>query len=125
MCRDGIGTERNKKMEVHHWDEAAIGGNSKARCNLAVHEGNNGRTERAMKHFIIAANLGCTRSIENLRMGYANGMIRKEEFAVALRANQTAIDAAKSPQREAAEAFRPTMVSQITMVLSIHAAPLT
>jgi hypothetical protein len=38
-------------------EEAAIGGNPFARHNLALIEMKNGRPERAVKHYIIAANL--------------------------------------------------------------------
>ena len=38
-----------------------------------------------------------------VKNGYAEGYVSNEDFAAALRAHQAAIDATKSPQREAAE----------------------
>ena len=57
-----------------------------------------------MKHFIIAAKLGHDRSLTALEGGYGLGMVSKEDLAATLRAHQAAVDATKSPQREAAEA---------------------
>ena len=60
-----------------------------------------------MKHWIIAANLGHDKSIKQLKDCYAHGLVSKEDFAAALRAHQTAVNATKSLQREeAAEAAR-------------------
>jgi len=67
-----------------------------------VNEGRNGRIDRAVKHWIIAANLGHDGSIRELKNCYMNGYVSKEDFATALRAHQAAVDATKSPQRDAA-----------------------
>ncbi len=67
---------------------------------------NNGRFERAKKHFIIAANLGLHESLRKLRTLYADGHASKEDYADALRAYQAAVEAAKSPEREEAECKR-------------------
>jgi TPR repeat protein len=99
----GHGVEEDEKKKMFHLEEAAIGGHPIARYNLGCIEGRKGRIERAIKHWIIAANLGYDASIQMLREGYAEGAISKENFAVALRAHQAAVDATKSPQREAAE----------------------
>ena len=64
---------------------------------------NLGRTDRALKHSMIAAKLGHDKSMKDLKMGYAMGLVRKEDFAAALRGHQAAVDATKSPQRDAAE----------------------
>jgi ribosomal protein L9 len=67
--------------------------------------------ERAVKHMIIAANLGSDDSIKALKQGYIHGFISKDDFAAALRAHQAAIDATKSPQRE--EAARAEAAGEI------------
>ena len=72
--------------------------------NLGCVEGDNGRHERAVKHFIIAANLGDDLALKMVKNGYALGIVSKEDFAAALRGHQAAVNATKSPQREAAEA---------------------
>src|SRR6056300_805466 len=45
--RDGQGTEKDKKKEVYHLEEAAIGGHPMARYDLGIHEENRGRDDRA------------------------------------------------------------------------------
>uniref|UniRef100_A0A7S1CRA6 Sel1 repeat family protein n=1 Tax=Skeletonema marinoi TaxID=267567 RepID=A0A7S1CRA6_9STRA len=86
-------------------EEAAIAGHPQARYNLAGYEWRNERFDRAVKHWIIAANLGYDDSIQRLKESYKDGLVSKEDFAGALRAHQAAIDATKSPQREAAEKY--------------------
>eukprot|EP00984_Skeletonema_dohrnii_P025343 scaffold14465_cov77-Skeletonema_dohrnii-CCMP3373.AAC.5 len=103
MYLKGKGVEKDEKMAVYHLEEAAIAGHPTARFNLGSIEWNNGRKERAMKHYIIAAKLGDDDSVGKLKKGYLEGVLSKEDFAAALRAHQAAVDATKSPQRDAAE----------------------
>ncbi len=101
MYDKGEGAEKDRKKEMHHLEEAAIGGHPYARYNLGVEEGRNGRYERATKHFIIAANLGYEGVKENFRRGF----VSKDDYAAALRGHQAAVDATKSKQREEAYSF--------------------
>ena len=59
---------------------------------LGVHlDGKNGKfdnTERAMKHFIIAAKLGDDDSMEMLMIAFKSGLVSKDDLASALRAHQ-------------------------------------
>ncbi len=101
----GDGVEKDEQKFFHHSEEAAIAGHPIARFNLGAIEWNDGNFERAVKHFIIAANLGEGDSLKMLKEGYVKGLVSKEDFATALRAHQTAVDETKSEQREAADAF--------------------
>ena len=103
MYMKGQGVEKDEKKEIYHLEEAAIAGHPMARHYLGCHEGRNGRIDRAVKHWIIAANLGWDGSIQRLEGCYKDGHVSKEDFAAALRAHHAAIAATKSPQREAAE----------------------
>jgi len=103
--RKGEGVEKDEKKGLYYLEEAAIAGLPEARYNLAMLEGKNERFDRAVKHWIIAANLGYDDSIQRLKESYKDGLVSKEDFAGALRAHQAAIDASKSPQREAAEKY--------------------
>jgi len=104
--RKGHGVEKDVKKVVYHWEQAAIGGHPRARYNLGRIEEKNGRMGRAVKHWIIAAKLGFDGSLEILKDAFGKGLVSKEDFAAALRAHQAAVDATKSPQREAAELAR-------------------
>ncbi len=95
---------KDEKKRVYHLEQAAIAGHPDARINLGIGELENGQHGRAIKHFIIAANLGSDAALETLKDAYRQGMISREVFAVTLRAHQAAVDATKSPHREAAEA---------------------
>jgi tetratricopeptide (TPR) repeat protein len=105
MYQLGESVEKDKKKEMYHLEEAAIGGHPYARFNLGVNEWSSGRYDRAMKHFIIAAKLGHDESLDNAKHGFAAGLVSKEDYAAALRGHQAAVDATKSQQREEAEAF--------------------
>ncbi len=105
LYRDGEGVEKDEKKQVYHLEEAAMKGHANARYNLGVHEYDNGRYERARKHFIIAANLGLHESLKGLKDLYVEGHASKEDYADALRAYQAAVDATKSVEREVAELF--------------------
>eukprot|EP00985_Skeletonema_marinoi_P007151 scaffold3127_cov87-Skeletonema_marinoi.AAC.1 len=82
---------------------AAIGGHPLARYNLGANEKNNGRMDRAVKHWIIAAALGHDAPLDAVKDSFRVGLVTKDDFASALRAHQAAVEATKSPQREAAE----------------------
>ena len=101
MYSEGKSVERDLKKEVYHLEEASIGGHPHARYNLGKYAANVGKYERAVKHYAIAANLGHTESLESLKKGYKSGFVKKEDLAAALRAYQAAVDATKSPHREA------------------------
>jgi len=105
LYRNGQGVEKDERKEIHHLEEAAIGGHPTARCNLAYYEERNGDMKRAARHLIIAANLGEDASIKLLLKAFKGGLIDKDDLATALRAHQAAVEETKSPQREAAEEY--------------------
>ena len=102
MYSEGHGVEKDENKERYHLEEAAIAGNPYAHYNLAMKEGKKGRTDRAVKHLIIAANLGDDDAIQMLKVCYRDGEVTKDDFAGALRAHHAAVEATKSPQRTAA-----------------------
>jgi len=105
MYDKGHGVEKDTKKANYHAEEAAIAGHPDARNNLGIEEWNNGRFERAAKHFIIAANLGVHESLKVLMRVHAKGHASKEEYEGALRGYQSAVDEAKSTERDEADAF--------------------
>ncbi len=109
LYADGLGVDEDKEKEIYHLEEAAIRGHPRARHNLAAIERNTaGDIERAVKHYMIAAAQGVDRSIKSLMELFKQGQghVSKDDLATALRAHQAAVDATKSPQREAAEEWR-------------------
>ncbi len=99
----GEGVEKDCGKTIYHLEEAAIGRHPRARYDLGCIEWNSGNIERAVKHWIIAAKQGEDYSAKALIYAFKRGFVSKEELTVTLRAHQAAVDATKSPQREAAE----------------------
>jgi TPR repeat protein len=104
--REGDVVEKDEGKAIYHWKKAAIGGHPWARHVLALIEEAIGNMERAVKHFIIAANLGEEDSMKELWGHYAKGNITKEDLEATLRSHKAAIDEMKSSQREEAERFK-------------------
>jgi TPR repeat protein len=102
----GKGVEKDLKKQLHHLEIAAIGGHPDARYNLGCVENENGRIQRAMKHWIIAANLGDDDALDAVKEGFAKGFVSKEDYESALRGQQAVVDATESKQREEAEKAR-------------------
>ena len=102
LYHNGQGVDRDKRKEIYHLEEAAIGGHPRARYNLAAYEGTNNNIERAMKHTIIAARLGQKDAMNTLMGNFRNGLVKKDDLDAALRAHQAAVDATKSAQRDEA-----------------------
>ncbi len=106
---NGQGVDKDSGKEKFHLEEAAIRGHPGARHNLAIEEFQEGKKERAVKHWIIAASQGGRKSIGVLMAMFKiegqGGSVSKEDLAAALRGHQSAVDATKSPQRQEAAAY--------------------
>ncbi len=99
----GTGVEKDVKNAVYHLEQASIGGHPDARGLLALHEMDNGRFDRAAKHWMINANLGCEPSLKCIKDLFVKGIVSKEDYASALRGYQAAVNETKSAEREKAE----------------------
>ena len=102
----GQGVEKDTKKAMFHLEEAALGGHPHARYYLGCFENENGRIDRAVKHWIIAAKQGEDESLESVKDGFTKGVVKKEDFEAALRGHQAAVDATKSAQREKADEYK-------------------
>ena len=114
---EGNGVERDEKKALHYWELAAMGGDTNARHNLGAIEFNTGNMDlgvlekraenmdRALKHHMIAAGSGYSRSLENIKLMYKDGYATKDDYAKALRVYQANPIEIKSPQRDEAAAF--------------------
>lgn len=109
----GKGVEKDENKAIYHWKVAAIGGHERARYYLGALERDSGNMNVAMKHFMIAAKSGYDDALKMIRKGYEDGLVTKDEYAIALRANKDSQDEMKSTQRAIAAArFPQTSVSQ-------------
>jgi TPR repeat protein len=88
MYARGQGAEKDEERSIHHYETAAIGGHPYARNMLGCYEERNDNTERAVNHYIIAANLGDELPMKKLWKHYSAGNITKEDLEATLRTHQ-------------------------------------
>ena len=106
LYRKWHGVEKDMGKEKYYLEEAAISGHPGARCTIGTYEWiNNRNTERAVKHFIIAATQGDDDAMKMLMIIFREGFLKKESLAATLRVHKAAVDATKSPERDAAEEY--------------------
>ena len=103
--RTGRGVGMDKKKASHYYELAIMGGCVKARNSLGCMEFQEGNTERAKKHWIIAAKAGNKLSLNSVKEGYMSGDVTKDEYASTLRSYQKSQDEAKSDMRDKAGAY--------------------
>ena len=106
LYAEGKGVEKDMKKSMYHSEEAAIGGHPLARSILGYYENDNGRPDRAAKHFIIASKLGHDKSLDAAKKCFELGLVTKEDYEAALRGHQAAVDEMTSKQRDAAAKVR-------------------
>ena len=102
---NGNGVERDVKKAGYYYELAAMGGQVLARHNLGALDFNAGNTDRALKHWMIAAGYGDNQSLEHIKQMFMNGDATKDDYAKALHAYQEYLVEIKSPQRDEAAAF--------------------
>ena len=73
-----------------------------ARHTLGCVEGNAGNHQRAFKHYILAARAGYPQSLDQVKKGFMDGDVTKDEYAGTLRAYYERQSEMKSDAREAA-----------------------
>ncbi|KAL7529420.1 hypothetical protein ACHAXR_005123 [Thalassiosira sp. AJA248-18] len=97
-----------EKDFIHHWELAAMGGHVGARYNLGILEENEGDMNRALKHFMILAELGHNESLQKIQNGFSDGHVTEDEFfEKTLRAHKESTDEMQSDQRDAARQYNP------------------
>lgn len=71
---EGKYIEKDEKRQIYHMEEAAIAGHHLARYNLGLIDRDHGRIDTAVRHWIIAANLGHDDSMKMLKQCYVKGL---------------------------------------------------
>ena len=78
--------QQDKKKAIYHWQQAAMMEHEDARIELGIFDAKeNDNPDRAMRHFIMAAKLGSDNALETVKDGYRNGIVKKDDLAIALR----------------------------------------
>lgn len=103
----GDGVDKDEKKAMHYYEQAAMRGYAIAWHNLGANEQGKGNMERALKHYMIAVEIGDARTLENIRNLYSYGYTTKDDYAKSLGYYQMYLEEVKSDQRdEAAAAFK-------------------
>ena len=102
--RGGEGVEVDMKKANYYYEFAAMCGVVQARHNLGCEEWERGNKHRAMRHFVIAAKAGYKGSLDNVKVGFRNGLVTKDEYANTLRAYHERQKEMKSEERDKAAA---------------------
>ena len=100
----GEGVEIDKKKANHYYELAAMKGCVMARHNLGNNEVRAGNMDRALKHYMISAKSGHSKSLEKIRDLYLNRHATKDDYTTALRSYQEYLGEIKSVQRDKAAA---------------------
>ena len=79
---NGMGAEVDEKKAKHYYELAAMKGETSARHNLGCIEGQVGNHQRAFKHFILAARVGHTESLDVVKKGFRNEYVTKMNVQV-------------------------------------------
>jgi len=101
----GEGLEVDKKKAKHYYELAAMGGNEMARHNLGATEQNAGNMERALKHYMLAAEGGYTDSLKRIQDLYKKGFASKDDYTQVLKSYQAYLSEIKSDQRDKAAVY--------------------
>ena len=122
IASSSYGVEKDKKLSIKHYEEAAMGGayiqcelldvwrslcspifpfpgHNVARNNLGFEEYHSFRFSRAVKHFMFGAKMGCEMSLKNIRNMHTKGLASKEDYEEALTGYQEAVKERSSPER--------------------------
>ena len=101
----GQGVEVDMKKANHYYKLSAIGGCTQARYNLGNMEVETGNMDRALRHYMIAAENGDNDSLKTIQRMCKDGRATKDEYAKALNAYQAYLDEIKSDDRDNAAAY--------------------
>ena len=101
----GEGVERDMNKARHYYELAAMRGCVLPRHILGIFEDNAGNIERALKHYVIAVEGGCSQSLKEIQDLYSRGLATKDVYIESLRSYQKYLVEVKSSQRDEAAAF--------------------
>jgi len=104
---NGNGVEIDMKKAVYYSEKAAMLGDPVSRRNLGIYEEQEKfNDERALKHYMIAAAGGCSKSLNDIHQFYMDDRATKEDYSKALRARQAYVDQIRSDERDESAAYK-------------------
>ncbi|EJK44513.1 hypothetical protein THAOC_36935, partial [Thalassiosira oceanica] len=100
---NGEGAKEDKKKAVQLYTRAAMQGHAESRYQLGYFEGDKGRYDRAVRHFLVSAKMGDKESVESMKKMLMAGVATKEQYAEALKGYQGVVEEMKSHDRDEAK----------------------
>ena len=104
--RRGDGIQQDEAKAAEYYTKAAMQGHVESRFNLGCYEGDKGNYNRAVRHFVIAAQMGDNKSLETIKKLFIGGLATKEQYAGSLKGYQDAVEEMKSHDRDEAKKFK-------------------
>ena len=99
---NGMGVAQDKARAVRCWESAAMQGCAGSRQLLGAVEGDDGRYDRALRHFLISAKMGFEDALDAIKYMLAHGHATKSQYAEALKGYRDALEETKSHDRDEA-----------------------
>ena len=97
-----FGLKKDMNMAVNHYEVAAMAGHFGARHNLGIIKYNEGRFDRALRHWLVSAMIGCEKSLKFILKLHQEGQASRDDCAQALHGYQKATDEMRSSKRDEA-----------------------
>jgi TPR repeat protein len=99
------GLTKDEIKGTQYFEKAAMAGCAASRYNLGLMDANAGRVDRAIKHWLIAANCGNIRAVDGIKIAMTDGYATRDDYAQALRGYQQWVNEVKNDQRDRAATF--------------------
>ena len=96
------GVKKDIKTARHYFELGVIGGSIYARHKLADLDWQEGKFRRACKHYLICVKAGFEPSLNEVKNGFMNDYVSKDEYEEALRAFQKQNEETRSVMRDEA-----------------------
>ncbi len=108
----GEGVEKDVKKAIHHLELAAMAGHETARYNLGVNEYNSDNLERAIKHWMISASAGHSKSMASIQELIETGHVQSDVYELTLKAHNDSCAEMRSKAREDSAYFKVNGVTR-------------
>ena len=97
---EGNGVQQDETKAAEFYTKAAMKGDVLSRHNLGYTEVQKNNYDRAARHFLISAKMGCKYSLETMKDMFMKGVATKEQYTETLEGYQDAVEEMKSQDRE-------------------------
>jgi TPR repeat protein len=97
---NGESVVKDVQKAIHHLELAAMAGHESARYYLGCMEYDSGNMERAIKHWIISASAGHSKSILAINKSFEGGHVQSDLYELTMKAHSDSYEEMRSKARE-------------------------